>query len=107
MGNQQGGAAFEHPPDGTLDLVFGGTIDGARRVVQDQDARVCEQGPGDRDSLALAARESNTALAHDRFVTLGETLNKVVRLGCFGCRFNRGMVGLLAQAKSNVLIDRP
>ena len=38
-----------------LDLGLGGRVDARRRVVQDQDARVAQQRPGDRDALALAA----------------------------------------------------
>ena len=33
-------------------------IDGAGRLVEDQDGRIAEHGAGQRDSLALAAREA-------------------------------------------------
>ena len=37
-----------------------------RRLVENQDRRVLEQGAGDRHALALAARELRAALADDR-----------------------------------------
>ncbi len=73
VGDEQGRAAFEHALDGALDLVFGGAVDGAGRVVEDQDARVGEQGAGDGDALALAAGERHPALADHRLVAVGET----------------------------------
>ena len=57
MGDEQGCTPFQHPSDGALDLVLCGTVDGAGRVVQDQDARIREQSPGDRNPLALSTRE--------------------------------------------------
>ena len=40
------------------------------RLVEDQDRRVLEDRPGDRQPLPLAARERRAALADDRVVAL-------------------------------------
>src|SRR5437899_9982760 len=48
-------------------------VEGARRLIKDQDTRVGNQRAGDGDALALAAREGGTALADDR-VERGSTL---------------------------------
>ena len=84
VGDEQGRAALKHSFDGTLDLVLGGAVDGARRVVQDQDARIRQQRARNSDALTLAARESHAALSHNCLITLGEALNKIVRLRGFG-----------------------
>ena len=47
VGNHQRGAAFQNFVDGALDGVFGGAVDRARRVVEDEDARVGEEGACD------------------------------------------------------------
>ncbi len=63
-----------------LDLVFGGAVDGAGRVVQDQDARVGQEGAGDGEALALPARERHAALADHGLVAFGKACDKLVRL---------------------------
>src|SRR3712207_8910526 len=45
-----------------LDLALGLRVDAARRLVEDQDPRVVQDRPRDRDPLALAARERVPAL---------------------------------------------
>ena len=62
----------KHAADRLLDLVFGGAVDGAGRVVQDQDARIGEQRAGDGDALALTAGERDAALADHRLVAFFE-----------------------------------
>ena len=47
-------------------------VDGAGGVVEDQDRRVDEQGPGDGDALALAAREGVAPLADHGVVAVGQ-----------------------------------
>src|SRR3712207_7747544 len=47
-------------------------VEGARRLVEDQDGRVAQDRPRDRDALALAAREAEAALADHRVVARSE-----------------------------------
>ena len=49
---------------------LGGGVDGCGRVVEDQDPRIGEQRAGDREALALAAREREPALADDGVLAL-------------------------------------
>ena len=51
--------AVEALLDRRLDLA----VEGARRLVEDQDRGVLEQDPGDRDPLALAAGQLHAAFA--------------------------------------------
>ena len=54
------------------DLGLGLGVEVGRRLVQDQDRRISQEGAGDRDPLALAAREFDAALElADRVMTLG------------------------------------
>ena len=64
------------PPD--LRLRRG--VDGRRRVVEDEDARVDQERTGDRDALSLAARERDPALADDGLVAVRELLDELVCL---------------------------
>ena len=45
-------------------------VDRRRRVVEQQDLRVGEQRAGERDALALAARQREALLADDRVVAV-------------------------------------
>src|SRR5690348_5144704 len=59
VGDQQGGAPTQQPAHGLLDLVLGGAVDGAGRVVHHQNARIGEQGTGDGDALPLPTGEGD------------------------------------------------
>ena len=57
VGDDERGAAVQEPPQRTLDLALGADVDRARRLVEDQDARIGEERAGERDQLALAERQ--------------------------------------------------
>ena len=80
MGDQDGRAALRGAEDGALNLIFGGAVDRAGRVVEDQDARVGQKGARQGDPLALAARERHAALADDGLVAVGKGHDEVVGL---------------------------
>ena len=52
-----------------------------RRLVQDQDRRVLQEGARDGHALALAARELRAALAHDGVEPVGQRGHEVVERG--------------------------
>ena len=56
-------------------------VERARGLVEEQDRRVLEDGPGDRHALALAARQAHPAVADDRVVALGQGADEVVGVG--------------------------
>ena len=62
------------------DARLGRGVDRGGRVVEDQDARVGDERAGDRDALALAARERQAALADHGVVALRQRRDEVVRL---------------------------
>ena len=54
-------------------------------LVEDQDARVGEQGSGDGDALALASGKAGSLLAHHGVVALGQLADEFMGAGQLGC----------------------
>jgi len=52
--DDEGGPAGEQDPERLLDLPLGPDVDLRRRLVENQDVRVGQQGTRDRDELTLA-----------------------------------------------------
>src|SRR5436309_8801358 len=61
MRDHERGAALHQALHGTDDGVFRPRIDGTRGLVENEDGRVLEKGTGERDALALAARQAHAA----------------------------------------------
>src|SRR5450759_4474262 len=104
VGNHERGATLHQSVERLLDEFFGLGIHAGSRVVQDEDARVHQQGAGYRNALALTAGERNAALAYLCLVAFGELDDEIVRLGRL-----RGSVDLiiggLGAPISDVLAD--
>ena len=81
VGDDQRGAALHEPLERLLDQVLALGVEGAGGLVEDEDARVLEDGAGDGHPLLLPAGELHAALADERRVALGEALDEVVRVG--------------------------
>ena len=98
-------APGRQPVERLLDhrLVLG--VDRGQRLVEDQDRRIAQQRPCDRQPLALAARQQHPALADHRGIALRQRHDEVVRVG--GAR--RGLdffpVGI-GLAEPQILLDR-
>ena len=58
------GAVGRHGVERGEDVLLGAGVERAGRLVEQQDRRVLDEGPRDRDALLLAARELEPALAH-------------------------------------------
>ena len=72
VGDHDGGAPAHHLGQGVADLVLLGGVDRRGGVVEDQHPRVGEDGPGDGDALALAARQREAPLADLGGVAVGQ-----------------------------------
>src|SRR5690606_6574552 len=59
------------------DLLLDDGVDGARRVVEDEQARAAHERAGDGEALALAAREGRAALPHPRVEPGGQRPDEV------------------------------
>ena len=76
--------ALDQVVERLLDLALGLGVDRRGRLVEDQDPRVDQQGPGDRDPLPLAAGERLAALADERVVAVGQPEDELVGPGGAG-----------------------
>ena len=72
MGDDDRGPARGDALQGLLDRRLGPAVEGAGRLVEDQDRRVLEQGSGDRDALLLAAGKLEAALADLALIAVGQ-----------------------------------
>ena len=91
--------------EGFFDERLAFRIQAAGGFVQDQDLRLLQEDPGDRDSLALPTGKADAALADHGFVASGEALDELVRVreaGGLHHLFGR----CLGPAVRNVLVDR-
>ena len=78
VGDDQHGAPRANAAHIVLDDLFRFIIERARRLVENQDARIADQGAGDGDALALAARQARAVLAHHGVVAFGQFANEIV-----------------------------
>ena len=72
------GAAPDQPVDRFLHEALGLHVERARGLVEDEDRRIAQQRPRDRDALALPAAEPGAALAQQRVVALRELDDEVM-----------------------------
>src|SRR6184192_4059478 len=106
MGNQQRGAPLQETSNSFLNLVLGGAIYCAGRIIQNENTRFCEQGSCNGDALALSTREGDATLTNDGLVAILKSGNKSVCLSILRCLFHSWLVCLSSQAIGDVLRDR-
>ena len=81
MGQNEHGAALHELFERVLDHRFVFGVDRGERFVEHQDRRIAQQGAGDGDALALAAREAQAPLADHGAVALRQAPDEVMRVG--------------------------
>jgi len=84
-------------------LVLG--VDRGQCLVEDQDRRVAQQGAGDRQPLALAARQIDAALAEDRLIAVGQLQDEIMGVGVARRGFEL-VVGRIRLAEAQIVLDR-
>src|SRR5690349_22167230 len=72
MGDDEDRPAVRNTLHVVLDNALAFIVEGAGRLVEDQDARVSYQRTSDRNALALATREAGTTFSHDGVIRLGK-----------------------------------
>ena len=70
MGDEQGRPVRHDGAQGVVDALLDPGVHGAGGVVEDEDAGVVEDGPGQRHPLALPARKGQAPLADDGVVAV-------------------------------------
>src|SRR5262249_6261554 len=78
--DHQTAAAGEDRLERVADQRLGARVERGRGLVEDQEWRIAEYDPRERQALALATRELVAAFAHERVETLWERRNDVVHL---------------------------
>ena len=96
---------FEQAIERLLHEVLALGVERARGLVEDEDARILQDGARDGDALLLPAGELHAALADERRVALGEARDEVVGVGGAGGGLDLG-VGRGALSVADVLGDR-
>jgi hypothetical protein len=82
--------------EGSDDAGFRLRVQGRGRLVQDEHGRATHQGAGQRDPLALPARQPGAALPRRRLIALGQAGNELVDPGRARRRLDFGVAGLRA-----------
>src|SRR6185312_8414923 len=99
-------AAGSDAPDVLIDDGLTVRIERARRLIEDQDPRIEDQRPGNREPLALATRQVRRALVYMRLVTAGKPVDKL-----FSAREPRSsynlVEGRMRFGGGDVLTNRP
>ena len=72
MSNDEGGPAFHEPFHCFDDRGLGFRIDGTGGLVENQDGGILQEGTGESDALAFAARQTHSALADLGLVAVEE-----------------------------------
>ncbi len=93
VGHEQHRAVGQALAQALVDRLLGGRVDGRRRVVEDQDARVGEQGPGQRHPLSLPTRQAEPAFPDRGVVAPRQLGDELVRLGHPGHGLDLGIGG--------------
>src|SRR3990170_4065733 len=95
VGNHKGGAIFHQILQRITDFSLGFSVHRRSRVVQNQNARIFEQGTGDSYPLFLAAGQCDPALAHQGAVPFLEGEDHVMNGSC-PCRSFNFFLGYIA-----------
>src|SRR5712692_3458443 len=102
--DQNGGAAFHDSAQSAKDAFLGLRVHGRKRIVEDQNSRIADDGARNRGPLLLSAGESDAALADHGLVGLAEVLDVPVQAGNFG-GFADALLVKFRQAEGDVAAD--
>ncbi len=104
-GDDEGRAVLAQPVDRLLHPRLGFDVERAGRFIEDQDRSVLQDSAGNRDTLALAARQAVTAFTDMRVVADHAAFDEVGRRRCLGCLDDLFFSRILA-AEPDVVLDR-
>ena len=63
---------------------FGFHVNGTGWLIQNQNGRVLQERPRNRNALAFAAGKAHAAFANNCFITAWQAENEIVRIGSLG-----------------------
>src|SRR5438552_4215278 len=99
--NQNRGAALQDSAQAVEDALLGLGVDARERVVEDENARIADNGAGDGGALLLPTGKSDAALADHGFVGFPEVLDVAMKTGDFG-RFADALLVIFRQAEGDI-----
>ena len=91
VGNDEGRPALHEFEDGPHDGVFSAGIEGAGRLIEQEDRRIFQKRPGNADALALPDAQVATAFTDGAVEPLRHALNEIESLGFSGSLFDFGI----------------
>src|SRR2546430_16179272 len=99
--NQNRGAALHDSAQAVEDALLGLGVDARERVVEDENARIADNGAGDGGALLLPTGKSDAALADHGVVGFAEVLDVAMKTGDFG-RFADALLVIFRQAEGDI-----
>ena len=105
VGNHQRRAVAHEVFERLLHKPFRLGIESRRSLVENQDRRVLQDGPGDAHPLALSARQAAAPVADAGIVSLLGSHDKVVGIGNLG-RLDYLLHGSILHAEGDVVVER-
>src|SRR5690606_15414796 len=106
VGDHERGAALAQRGHRMLDEHLGARVDRARRLVEDEDRGVGEEGSRDRQQLLLPRRDVRVVVVEHRVVALGQGPYEAVDIGRLGSRDDL-RTACVVDPVGDVLGDRP
>src|ERR1700748_1023634 len=79
--NHKNSTALHQEIETALNQGFGFGIERAGGFIKDEDTRIGQNGPRDRNALTLATGKSDTTLTNDSFVLVRQTLRELIDTG--------------------------
>ena len=105
VGDHDDGAAARVGLELTQQLLFRSRVEGAGRLVENEDARIADQGAGDADQLPLSHRQSLPPFAQHGVVALRQALDEIMGAHELGHRHDAAGI-LVGDAHGDVFPHR-
>src|SRR5438477_1084354 len=99
--NQNRGAALHDSAQAVEDALLGLGVDARERVVEDENARIADNGAGDGGALLLPTGKSDAALADHGVVGFADVLDVAMKTGDVG-RFADALLVIFWQTEGDI-----
>ena len=104
MRDHKGSAVAHEIREPLLDQLFRFRIQARSRLVQNEDARIRQNGAGNGNPLPLSPGEFDSSLSHDRVIPVSEALGKLIDARDLACAHDLLFAGI-GPRKSYILAN--
>ena len=94
VSHDKAGSALHHTGKGLLDVHLRSSVNGGRGLIQDQHRRKAEHDPGNTQKLFLSLGQPAAILCDHGIISLWQTFDKAVCMGCSGGCFDLFLRGI-------------